>query len=56
MIYAWAVQHVEKPDQFTYQLEAPLPGRRQEVRAEELAAEKDSLVAMATWAAGMQAG
>lgn len=52
----WALQHVEKPEQFTYQLEAPLPGRRQEVRSEELAAERDNLQAMAAWAAGMQTG
>jgi hypothetical protein len=47
---------VEKPEQFLFQLEAPLPGRRTEVVPEELAAQTDTLRGVAAWAAGMQAG
>lgn len=58
MIFTWAVAHVEKPDHFMFQLEAPDTRSRTRRRAarEELAAETDNLKAMAAWASQVQTG
>lgn len=39
MIYVWAREHVEEPEQWAAGLVAPLPGRRRRVTARDLAQE-----------------
>jgi hypothetical protein len=54
----WALAHVEKPDQFMFQLEAPQTwGRKTRevaVPQDELERENTNLRQMAAWAASVQ--